>query len=155
MHPYAYSQDRERTIDHVLDILGREGVPMNKVVMNHMDTVGLYPVVDLGFSRSVMKRGAYLGYDGFGMELYYDSMKAHDPSDAQRVDAILRLAEEGFASQILLSHDVWLKILLKQYGGYGYDHILKNMLPIMQRRGIKEVTIALMLLENPARVLAT
>lgn len=39
------------------------------------------------------------------------------------------LIREGFASQLLLSHDTARKIQLTRYGGYGYGHLLRNIAP--------------------------
>ncbi len=155
VHPTIFFHDYERNISHILDMLEEECVPLGRVVMCHMDIVGS----TLDLQRSIMRRGAYVAFDSFGSELYYDSIAAsfpaaYDPSDGQRVDALLKLVEEGYASQLLVSHDICLKIRLKRYGGYGYDHILKHVLPMMQRSGIKQEIIDLILIENPAHILA-
>ena len=52
--------------------------------------------------------------------------------------------------QILLSCDVCLKTLLRSYGGWGYDHLLRNIVPVMHEEGIKQEDIDLMLINNPA-----
>jgi len=151
VHPDAFYQGREHTIRHILDILIEEGVPLNKVIICHIDDTGF----NLDFQRSLMEQDAFVEYDSFGSEIYFDSMNAHEAHDSQRVDAVLKLAEEGFASHLLLSHDVCFKIHLKKYGGYGYDHILRHILPMMRRKGIREKDIDLMMVKNPATVLAT
>jgi predicted metal-dependent phosphotriesterase family hydrolase len=36
----------------------------------------------------------------------------------------------------------------------GYDHILRTIVPRLRRRGVDEATLHLLLVENPARLLA-
>ena len=45
------------------------------------------------------------------------------------------------------------KIQLTKYGGNGYGHILRNIVPIMRRKGMTEEQIHTILVENPARML--
>ena len=44
---------------------------------------------------------------------------------------------------------------LLKYAGFGYGHILRSILPRLRRRGVDEATVRKLLVENPARVLAT
>ncbi len=48
---------------------------------------------------------------------------------------------------------VCLKNLLHKYGGWGYDHVLLNVVPMMQEVGISDISIDVMLRDNPARFL--
>ena len=52
----------------------------------------------------------------------------------------------------MLSQDVFLKIILVQFGGYGYAHILKHFIPCLKRLGVSEQQIHTLLIENPKRV---
>jgi len=47
-----------------------------------------------------------------------------------------------------------MKIQLTRYGGWGYAHLLKNVVPLLKRRGFDESEITTLLVENPQRVLA-
>jgi len=66
----------------------------------------------------------------------------------------LKLIDQGYLDQILLSQDVCLKINLARYGGMGYTHILRNVVPMMKDAGISEQQIKAMLVDNPRRALA-
>ena len=63
------------------------------------------------------------------------------------------LIDGGYLSNILISCDVCLKTLLHRYGGWGYDHILTNIVPMMQDEGITEKQVVTLLRENPKRFL--
>jgi phosphotriesterase-related protein len=64
-----------------------------------------------------------------------------------------RLIDDGYKNQILLSCDVCLKTCLRTYGGWGYDHVLKNIVPMMEDEGISKEDIKLMLIDNPGNFL--
>ena len=40
--------------------------------------------------------------------------------------------------------------MMHRYGGWGYDHVLSNIVPMMEDEGITDEQIAIMLKENPA-----
>ena len=46
-----------------------------------------------------------------------------------------KLVEAGFLDRILLSHDVFLKMMLTRYGGNGYAYVLRHFLPRLERHG--------------------
>jgi phosphotriesterase-related protein len=56
-------------------------------------------------------------------------------------------------AQILISHDVFNKTDLRHYGGFGYDHILTTVVPLMRMRDITDEQIQVMLERNPERIL--
>ncbi|KAM9288177.1 N-acetyltaurine hydrolase isoform 2-T2 [Cariama cristata] len=67
------------------------------------------------------------------------------------LDRIRMLIDEGYEDRILIAHDVHTKNRLMKYGGHGYSHILKNIVPKMLIRGISQEKIDKILLANPKR----
>ena len=61
-----------------------------------------------------------------------------------------QMIDDGYLKQILLSCDLCLKNLMHAYGGWGYDHVLKNIVPMMEDEGITKEQIDTLLIENPA-----
>ena len=55
--------------------------------------------------------------------------------------------------QILISTDVNLKMNLKRYGGYGYAHIVKNIMPLMVDLGVNQEQVDRLVYENPKKLL--
>ena len=96
-----------------------------------------------------------LEYDLFGNEFsYYRPNPDFDmPSDAQRLAWIAWLVAEGHLGQVLVAHDIALKHSLVRYGGYGYAHILENIVPRMRRKGFPEEQIRTILVDSPRRLL--
>jgi phosphotriesterase-related protein len=55
--------------------------------------------------------------------------------------------------QILISHDVFNKTDLRHYGGFGYDHVLTTVVPLMRMKGITDEQIQVILVKNPWHML--
>ena len=134
----------------VLDILDEEGVDLNCVVLSHMDFV----FNDVEHQEELARRGAFLEFDSFGEECTFESKDFTPPRDLDKVKGLKRLIDDGFGEQLLISQDICFKILLKAFGGQGYDHILRNILPMMRKAGIGDEVIRQLMEENPARLLA-
>ena len=63
-----------------------------------------------------------------------------------------RLIDDGYLDAILLSQDVFLKMMLTRHGGFGYGYILKHFVPRLKRHGIDQATIDHLMIDNPCRV---
>jgi len=133
-----------------LDILDAAAADLSRVVISHLDEQP-----DTAYHRAVLERGAYVEYDTFGSESYFDGDGSAEPSDRERVDCLIELLDAGFGDRLLISQDVCTKVQLLKYGGLGYGHILRSIVPRLRRRGVDEATARMLLVENPARVLAT
>jgi phosphotriesterase-related protein len=137
----------------VIRILRQEGADLNRVVACHQDGVGLE------HGKLLADLGIYVEFDCWGNETYadngaYDSDTAwYLGSDSERFVGLLRLLEAGYAERLLLSQDCCTKIQLRRYGGYGYAHILENVVPTLLRRGVTQDEIDIMTRHNPARLL--
>lgn len=139
----------ERHGHRVLDIISEEGGDLTRVILDHMNPSGK----DHAYQVSLAERGAYLEYDMIGMDYYFAEQNAQCPSDAENAEAISRLVAEGYTGQLLLSQDVFLKMMLTHYGGNGYGYLLRHFVPRLRRCGVVEADIETMLVRNPARVL--
>ena len=133
----------------IIDILQDEGVEPQRMVMGHMDLVP-----DLDYHRAVLKRGAVVEYDCFGREYYTDELGGLSwGHDSWRVAALTTLVNEGYVEQLVLSQDVALKMDLCKYGGNGYGHVLRTIVPWLRREGVTDDELVTMLVENPRRIL--
>lgn len=132
------------------DILLGAGVEPKKICISHIDVENRYDYV-----IALLKKGVFVEFDNFGKE-YYIRREVRNSGyglfvrDTDRVSFMKRLIDEGHLKQILLSCDVCLKNLLHTYGGWGYDHLLKNVVPMMEDEGITNEQIKTMLVDNPA-----
>ena len=104
---------------------------------------------DLAYQAALAQRGAFLEYDMIGMDYYYADQQAQSPSDEENARAIRALIDKGFGDRVLMSQDVFLKIMLTRFGGFGYGYILKHFVPRLKRHGIDQAAIDLMLRDQP------
>jgi phosphotriesterase-related protein len=138
----------ERLAHRVLDVIEAEGADPRHTVLCHMNP----SLHDEAYQHSLADRGAFLEYDMIGMDYFYADQRAQSPCDEENAIAICKLVENGYLNSILLSQDVFLKMMLTRYGGFGYGYILKHFAPRLQRHGMDQRTIDQMLVDNPRRV---
>jgi phosphotriesterase-related protein len=131
-----------------LDILEAAGADLGRVVISHLDEQ-----LDSAYHRAILQRGAYVEYDTFGSEVYFDGEGSAEPSDRERLNALIELLNAGWADRLLISHDVCTKMQLLKYGGLGYAHILRTIVPRLQRRGVDAAMVQKLMVDNPARLL--
>ncbi|WP_062118588.1 phosphotriesterase family protein [Aureimonas sp. AU40] len=138
----------ERLAHEVLDVVESEGADLRHTVLCHMNPSH----DDLPYQTSLARRGAFLEYDMIGMDYYYADQDAQSPSDEENARAIRKLVDEGFSDRILLSQDVFMKMMLTRYGGFGYAHVLRHFVPRLKRHGVDEAVIDAILTDNPRAV---
>lgn len=147
VHTAAHAGSANSALD-VADILQDEGADMTRVVMGHMDAMLHRP----GYLRETLARGCMVEFDLFGHEFFESENDFQSFGDTEKCRAVAALAAEGYASQLLLSHDVCYKIQLQAYGGYGYAHLLRNILPRLRLLGLGDDTLDQMTMRNPQNV---
>ncbi len=132
----------------VLDITEQEGVDPAHTVLCHMNPSHM----DTDYQTSLAERRAFLEFDMIGMSYFYADQQVQCPSDDETARAIIGLAEKGHLSRLLLSHDVFLKMMLTRYGGNGYGFVNRHFLPRLQRHGMNAADLQTLIVTNPRRV---
>lgn len=136
---------------HAAALVAAAGGDTSRLIVAHMERT-LFSLDEL---RQLAETGCYLEFDLFGIESsYYPWSPIDMPNDATRIDYIAGLSRLGHAAQVLMSHDIDMKVRLQKYGGEGYGHILRNVLPVMRRKGMSEAETRQLLAGNPARAYA-
>jgi phosphotriesterase-related protein len=132
-------------------ILESAGGDPRRTIMAHIDRT----LFGQELMRDLARTGCYLEFDLFGQESSYYPLAPIDmPNDAGRIDYLMHLMEAGYRDQLLVSQDICHKTSLVKFGGEGYAHILENVVPIMQRKGMTVGEMDTILLDNPARIMA-
>lgn len=117
IHLPGFVRYANRVLDIVLD---EQGVPPEAVVLCHMDPSGQ----DRSYQLSVAERGVWVEFDMIGMPYRFTLPgEGRSPSVGDTIGAIRRLAEAGFGSSLLFSHDMFLKSMLRKNGGNGLLYI--------------------------------
>lgn len=141
----------------VLDILEKEGVSLDRVILGHLCGVlahrDLTPQQSAEHIASLAGRGCYVEFDLCGNSGYFVTEEASWwlPSDRERGSAIARLCDLGFSNQILLSHDVGHRHYLASYGGWGYSHVLNGFQRTLREAGVSQENISKFTRDNPMK----
>lgn len=131
-----------------VEIALSEGVKPDRIAVCHIDVENREDYI-----FRLLDMGVYVEFDNFGKEYFVDKAVRNSGyglfvRDTERVELLKKMIEKGYKKQILLSCDVCLKTLLHTYGGWGYDHILTNVLPMMEEAGIRMQDVQDILVEN-------
>lgn len=118
-----------------------EGMDPAKIILGHLDLAD-----DRAYYEELLKMGVNIGFDTIGKTGYL--------SDERRADNLMYLVEQGYEGQLVLSQDISRKSYFSKYGSYsGYMAVMKDFVPLLRERGIKEETLSALLVHNPARIL--
>lgn len=144
LHPWGYEGPA------VLDELVAAGAEPGRVVLGHVTTAIDRP--DL--LRSLLGRGATLGFDLFGFDHSLLGAGRWPPSDRDVSRTIATLIGEGHGDQIVLGQDIGVRTRLRRWGGWGYAHLLEHVVPLLGEASVDDGSVRAMLIANPARLLA-
>jgi len=142
----------ERLPLDIVDFIRREGADLGRTIMCHVERT----IADRAVLLELAATGVFLEYDLFGLETsYYPYNPAFDmPNDGERMRQILFLIDRGHLAQVLMSHDIAYKHCLTKWGGFGYHHLLVNVIPRLRAKGADDKTIQTLLVDNPRSAFA-
>ncbi len=126
-----------------MDILEEAGQDLSRFIWIHAHTES-----DMSIHLEAARRGAWVEFDAIG---------ANDALDQQMVDFTINLMEDGYAEQVLLSHDAgWYEVGspngVPKNGGYrGYTALIETFIPALRARGATDADIHMLTVTNPAR----
>jgi phosphotriesterase-related protein len=143
-----HQPNRSEAVPVILRVLGEEEVPPDRVILGHMSSVP-----DFDVHLAALEEGFWIAYDNFGMAQLANA-RYRPLSDEQRIEWLLEVFRRGFGDRVLVSQDVWCKVQLRRFGGEGYGHILRTIVPKLLEDGLSEADIDQLLVRNPATVLA-
>jgi phosphotriesterase-related protein len=144
IHPFPWGREGHR----ILDIVEEEGADLQRTILCHMNASHM----DTTYQVSLAERGAVLEYDMLGIDHFYPPDMAA-PGEIEAIEAIAGLVERGYLAHLLVSQDVYLKMMLTRYGGHGYAHIVRNLPPLFQAAGLTYRHLEVMMVDNPRRLL--
>lgn len=138
----------ENGVWEALDILEKTGCDLKKVILGHADR--WWDKTDL--LRKFLDRGITVEFDTFGTDFVLGHSVCY-PNDCARISGIRSLIDKGYLDQIVIGHDTFSKMQLCRYGGGGYSHILRHVLPVMKNKNFTDYETEALLIRNPARLL--
>jgi phosphotriesterase-related protein len=148
IHTYPWGTSAVR----IIDLLVEHGVDPQKIVVCHLDVEPKKEYV-----QKVLETGVYVEFDNFGKEFYIDPAErgfagSNFIRDINRIELVKQIISWNYSKQVLLTNDICLKMMLHAYGGWGYDHILTNIVPMMRHEGVPDRIIDQLLKENPKQL---
>ncbi len=131
------------------------GVAPHRILVGHSDGRA-----DHAYHRSLADRGAYVGFDRFGIETILP--------DEQRIDSVWKMIQAGYLRSVCLSHDAtcgaWLgrpafdgrtaihpDMIAGALPQWEPTHLFKRILPRLRERGLSDAEVHTLLVENPTR----
>jgi phosphotriesterase-related protein len=148
VHP---SSSADGVIENI-KILDDAGADLNRVAVSHCDSFAFSPDT----CRKIMEAGCYVEFDTFGTSAIfppYQGKYLDIPSDMKRVNDLVQFIADGYINRLLVAQDNFFKHQLTTWGGFGYAHILRNIVPVMRSKGLSREQINTLLVENPKRLL--
>lgn len=147
------SHTQEASCGHdQIDLVTAEGVPADRLVVGHSDGRD-----DPEYQRSLAERGAFVGFDRFGISAIVP--------DEVRIDNVLRLARAGHTDRILLSHDsvlCWMGRpvpLAQNYADvraampdWRPTFLFRKVIPQLLEGGLDAADLETILVDNPRRL---
>jgi phosphotriesterase-related protein len=145
VHLHPWGHNGPRVVEAVLDT----GLAPGRVLLNHVSTAA----GAAGYLRELLDAGVLLGFDLFGFDHSLLGLGRYPPGDDVVADAVVSLLSDGYLDQVLLSQDVGVRTRLRRYGGWGYGHLLRHVVPLLIARGLRDTDIIGLLTRNPGRYL--
>jgi phosphotriesterase-related protein len=121
-------------------------VDLRRVIIGHSGDSD-----DLDYLRGLMRRGSTIGMDRFGLDNFLPTRR--------RVEVIAQLCAEGYAGQMVLSHDAncWSDMMsdaekARTRPHWNYNHIPDDVLPALRKAGVTDDQIDQMMVRNPRAI---
>jgi phosphotriesterase-related protein len=129
-----------RVVMDQLDIIEAEGGRADRFISIHTQAE-----TDFGLNLAVAERGAFIEYDNIGWV-----------DDGTLLPLVGKVLDAGFASQLLLSHDMGWYDPAQPGGGTPrpYTHLSEVFLPKLRAAGVDEATLVQLTHTNPFEAFA-
>jgi phosphotriesterase-related protein len=104
--------------------------------------------------KEILDQGFNICFDCFGHNWDLEALGLFPCTDLHRIAGIIELVKAGYASQIVIGTDLFVKIHTRRYGGESYSRLTNFVKPTLEKLGVSEKDVRLITEENPARILA-
>ncbi|MGC6744810.1 hypothetical protein ACP0HM_09350 [Escherichia coli] len=88
----------------------------------------------------MLDKGVWLEFDMIGLRHYLPE-RGNSAGVQETADAIAHLIELGYADQLVLSHDVFLKQMWAKNGGNGWGFVPDVFLAYLAERGVDKTIL--------------
>ncbi len=133
----------------VLDVVGETGLGLERVLLNHQSTT----IGDDARIEAMLSTGVLISFDLCGFDHSLLGPGRYPPSDDEAMHTVAALLAGPYASQVMISQDVGVRTRLREYGGWGYGHALRHLVPLLASHGAGPEAIERLFVTTPARFL--
>lgn len=133
-------------------LLIEAGVDPKQIQIGHMSDN-----LDLAYQTDTLKKGVYVSWDRMGLQGMVGC-----PMDEQRFPVIVELIKQGYANQLMISHDFiinWLgrplnipEEFLPFIANWHPTHLFLNIIPYLKENGVTDEQIQTIVKDNPRRI---
>lgn len=141
-----------RAVDEIVLEVESSGADLEHTTIAHLERAVGGPTELVALAR----RGPWLSLDTFGLETAFYPLNPATimPNDGGRIALAEAVVEAGYGGRLLLGQDICQKHRLAAFGGHGYDHLLRDVVPMLVARGHSQAAADGLVTSNPARFLA-
>ncbi len=138
--------------DEILAELDDVGADLARTTICHLERTVSGPDQLVALAR----RGIWMSLDCFGLEtaFYALNTSVFMPNDGGRLALAEAVIAAGFGDHLLFAQDICQKHRLTAFGGHGYDHLLRDVVPMVVARGHTPEAADGLVRANPAAWLA-
>lgn len=127
------------------NILLQEGIAPNRIIIGDLDRL---EAIDQKSAIELARQGSMVALDHVG----WNESEGY-ASDAQRVELIVELFNEGLGEQVLVSTNAVGVIKGYERKEIGFDYLLTTFIPLLRQAGVTDEQLYTLLEKNPQRVL--
>jgi phosphotriesterase-related protein len=150
----------------IVRTMTEEGADFSRIILAHNDKNFVETNLDvlvhdpdswklnLEPALKLLDQGVNLSIDLFGHQWDAESLGMMNPTDWQGLAGLVGLIKKGYASQLVLGTDSFMKLQFKAYGGEGYSRLTEFVIPTLERLGVSSDSITAMIITNPIRLLS-
>ncbi len=134
--------------NYALDILEDEEADLNRVIVEHF-----VPCPDkVEHCTRIAERGCYIEFELWGMHLWPKIDEMMGVHHEAQIASLRWFLLNELLEKILISQDVCGQMLLVENGGYGYAHILNDLVPKFKSYGITDEQLHTIMVDNPRQL---
>ncbi len=150
----------------VVEVLKSEGMDVSRAVIAHaasafairdMKLMITHPelyTLRLDYLRELLGTGVNICLEFTPGNVESEGVGRVVIPDWIRLAGVVKLLDEGYASQIVFGTDTCAKVMTRRYGGEGYCRLTRFAIPTLRNCGVSDYQIRMITEKNPARILA-
>jgi phosphotriesterase-related protein len=150
----------------VVEVLRSEGMDVSRAVIAHV--AGTFGIRDmklmiehpelytlrLDYVKELLDTGVNISLEFSPGNVESEDQNRTVVPDWMRLAGVVKLLDQGYASQIVFGTDTCAKVMTRRFGGEGYCRLTRFAVPKLRECGVSDYNIRMITERNPARILA-